>query len=103
MEEPMSDEEILDLPHRLITGGPYRVLCKHWYSEFNYGWALCTLDWEHRPRLGLRYTSRHTTGFPFGLWFVVPEELQETLLHHSGIEDRADAWRFLNRESTEGG
>ena len=74
----LDNEKILSVcsPKNMV-GGPYEVVYKTDY------WAIVTLDYEGKPRLGIRWFIGEI-GTPSArgnaTWFVLPEELYNSIL-----------------------
>ncbi len=74
----LDDKEILSVcsPKDKVSG-PYEIVYKTDY------WAIVTLKYESRPRLGIRwFTGKIGTPSARGnaTWFVLPEELYDSIL-----------------------
>ena len=74
------DPKILSIksPKRFV-GGPYTVVYKHTVER----WAIVALDWDSKPRLGIRWFWDNS-GNPFSrqpTWLVIPPTLSNSTLN----------------------
>ena len=97
------NEEILSLNSpKTYIGGPYVVV----YKSIENRWAIVALDWDKKPRLGIRWFwdnggSPFSSGHP--TWFIIPEALNKSTLDGLTIESyslRVSIERFLAEEIT---
>ena len=83
-----SDSNILTIksPEDHLAG-PYKVI----YKDSNNRWVIVAIEWDSQPRLGIRWfygrggsplSSSHAT------WFVIPEQLTNTLLNGLTIDHK---------------
>ena len=61
-------------------GGPYEVV----YKDENDLWAIVALDWDGKPRLGMRWFwteigNPSSTGYP--TWMIIPSALSKSILN----------------------
>jgi hypothetical protein len=78
---PIDDDEMIlkiNSPKANVSG-PYAVVFKNVAER----WAIVALDWDHEPRLGIRWFWGNG-GNPFssgnGTWLVIPPSLSKNIL-----------------------
>ena len=74
------DSKILGInsPEKSV-GGPYVVVCKNLEER----WAIVAMDWEGKPRLGIRSfwgNYGHPSRGKTPTWFVIPPTLSKILV-----------------------
>ena len=82
-----NDAEILQIQSpRTSVDGPYAVV----YKDLTDRWAIVALDWDEKPRLGIRWFWGNG-GNPFSsahpIWLVIPPTLSKSILEGLQIEN----------------
>ncbi|RYX87838.1 hypothetical protein EON73_00385 [bacterium] len=75
------DNNILTLNSpKASVGGPYKVV----YKNVEEKWAIVAMDWDGKPRLGMRWFWGNG-GNPFSsgnpTWLVIPSSLSNSILN----------------------
>lgn len=76
----LEDAEILKLNSpKTSVGGPFAVV----YKNIEDRWVIVALDWDEKPRLGIRWFWGNG-GNPFSsatpVWFIIPFDLTNSIL-----------------------
>lgn len=77
-----SNDEILGIKspkENVGQEGPHVVV----FKDTDNRWAIVAMDWDERPSLGIRWfwgNSGHPSAFGNPQWFVIPSELNESIL-----------------------
>jgi len=81
----LKDVDILKIQSpRHSVGGPYVVV----YKDVDQRWAIVALDWDGRPRLGIRWfwgNSGNPLSSGYPTWFVIPKPLTRNMLNGLAI------------------
>jgi len=97
----MRDKDILEIksPKKNISG-PYFIV----YKNLQEKWAIVTLAWDKKPRLGIRWFwgskgNPNSRGNP--TWFILPNELNNSILNGLPLSQtlRKEISTFLNQDS----
>ena len=98
-----NESEILKIksPKKSVTKGPFCIVFKD--ASKNERWAIVALEWENKPRLGMRWFWS-SNGFPargkYALWMVIPPKLAITILNGLTVNNdfKSNFFQFLNSE-----